>query len=132
MFGKYFVASLMLIFLAAVPASAECLSAEKTSKEVMAQKMAHYEEGSSFVSLEASRESMRTCLSALEGIGVTVSPSLLPMPDLLEVTERLCRAGRRTLLDQIPTEPAALPQAGGLKGYRRKYDIGLEVRDALK
>ncbi|MDR3135681.1 MAG: hypothetical protein LBU69_06275 [Deltaproteobacteria bacterium] len=111
---------------------ADCQATGEAAAETLREKRERRQENSGFAEPAATRETLRSCLSALEDWAVVVSPVLGPLPDLGGVTEELCQKGREFLLDQAPPEISPAIQASGGKIYGRRLDIGREVRDALE
>jgi hypothetical protein len=113
-------------------AKADCPGTSQSSREIIAQKTQRLEESNAFPEVGAKRSAMNSCLAALNDLTVTVSPILIPISDLNQITEGLCQEGREFILNSLPSEVSSIVQSSGRKVFTRNRDVAGEVRDALK
>jgi hypothetical protein len=121
-----------VLALSAPPARACCAATESTAAEAMADARLRYEERDAFPSPEETRRAWESCLSGLESYGIVLAPDLIPMPDLGELTERLCRQTRAMVMDRIPEIVPSFGPSPGVNRMVRNPALADELSRALR
>jgi hypothetical protein len=130
--GVALLLALAWLVLPASSALAGCEATGETADRAVSARREHYEQADSFPDAAETSQALSNCLGSLDRLGVIISPVLVPMPDLGSVTDQICRAARRVVLEKRPPDIPPLPPVTGTRRELRRTDDVLNLREALR
>ena len=119
-------------FFASIGAQADCQETDITADAAMEDAKERYESRDGFANATETREAWDSCLSGLFGYSMVFGPVLAPLPDLGEVTDRLCRQTRQLVLDKMPLPAPLIRRALSGKAISNSSSLADELARALE
>lgn len=111
---------------------AGCQETDSTSEAAMEDSRIRYESRESFPEHAEARSVIDSCLSGFAGFPVNAGVDLAPLPDLSEITERLCRRTSTMVFGKAPYIAPIIRRMGSMNSVNLNEAIADEIARALE
>jgi hypothetical protein len=113
-------------------ARADCQETSASADAAIEESRARYEYRGSFPDPAQTAQALDDCLSGLVGYPIDLSLDLGPLPNLSEITDRVCREARQAALNKIPLKTPVFVRAWIMKSAILSPTLPARIRKALE